>query len=658
MPPPCSQPRCSRHIGRRSRVSREVPRPRLLTGDSLNDVDEKAEESEENISPDAEKSEVRFTLARRRDRDGNGNGNNGRDNRDDDRPGRNRGGGDKNQDRRNGREDDSDGRGSRFNGGGGGPPVREEDNGGKNGPGDGGDKKGSGDGNGKGDNNGGGRDGNGKGGDDKNGDGKGYKGDGNNGGNGGGDNNGRGGGKDNGNRGGGGGGDRNSSDPSPSDTSSSPPPPPPSSSSLLSSTTTAESTTTEASTTEASTTTSAAESTTIEVITTTSVVTSTPTPAPESTTSSILQTNTIPLLTPVPALAETQPTLTISSVAPDGALETNLSSTSASATDVADSSTPVPTQTNASQANDSSKGNGHHRNKSNDKGGLSPTSERILIAAGSIGAFIVFCFIGWIIYRTLKKSKQSDHQNNSNSWLSKLTPWQGRSAESNAQGQGGFYEPKEPLPAYDFGNNNNSMEAFGYYDQGKFYPLAPEGMTYQPTATLQNGRVVWQTQEVQQPQQPPLQPQASLQKQYLLANDQMIDTGDVNSTLRSRMPDPYYNQSEFARQPSDAYNPAQRQVYRASEISSLSSGFGDGDIIMPPPNIVPKPPEPQVTNNTETNNRPFSWMSRTTTTSERPPRFRSVNSWVDQQKERIRRANSRSRAREEVPAMPGQINFT
>lgn len=265
----------------------------------------------------------------------------------------------------------------------------------------------------------------------------------------------------------------------------------------------------------------------------------------------------------------------------------------------------------------------------------------------------MFCFIGWIIYKTLKKSKQSGHQNDSKGWLSKLVPWRGRLAESNAQASDGSYGSKEPLPAYDFGNNN-SMEAFGYYDQGKFHPIGPEGMTYQPTATLQNGRLVWQTPEVQQA----LQLQASLQNQYPRANDQTMDISDVNSTMRSRMPDPYYNQSEFARQPSDAYNPAQRQVYRASEISSLSSGFGDGDIIMPPPNVIRKPPIAQVTNNTDTETRPFSWMSRTTTTSERPTRFRSVNSWVDQQKERIKRASSRARMREDVPPMPGQINVT
>ncbi|KAI0191295.1 hypothetical protein EV127DRAFT_480660 [Xylaria flabelliformis] len=618
----------------------------------MDDAEDKAEESEENISPDAGKSEIRFTLQRRRDR--NGNNDNSGNERDSNRQGRNRGGDDNNQDRRSGREGDN-GRSSRFRGGGdGGPPFfREENDGGGGKPGDNAD--GSGNGDGKGDSRDGGKGGNGKGGSDNNGQSKGAGGGGDNGGNGSGDSNDGGGGNDNNNEGGKGGrggrggdggrggpgGDRGGSDPSPP-----PPSPPPST------TTTVESTTSEVSTTtsEVSTSTSTSEATT-------------------TTTSSVLQTNTIPLLTALPALADTTPTSLDSPilVPSEGALEPTPILTSASVTDIADFTTLAPTQTNTNPANGSGRGNGRHRgggnnnDKGNDgEGGLNPTSERILIAAGSIGAFIVFLFIGWMVYRTLKKSKQPD-RHDSKSWLSKLIPFRGRSAESNAKALDNSYEPKESLPAYDFGNNN-SMEAFGYYDQGKFAPLGSEGIVYQSMGTLQNGRAVWQTPEAQQP----LQPQASLQNQYSGIADQMVDMSDVNSTMRSRMPGPYYNQSEFARQPSDAYNPAQRQVYRASEISSLSSGFGDGDIIMPPPNIIPKPPTAPVTNNTEINNRPFSWMSRTgsvkkretvsTTVSEHPIRFRSVNSWVDQQKERLRRANSRTRGREEVPAIP-QISY-
>lgn len=259
----------------------------------------------------------------------------------------------------------------------------------------------------------------------------------------------------------------------------------------------------------------------------------------------------------------------------------------------------------------------------------------------------MLCFIVWVIYRTIKKSKQSGRADNSNSWLARLVPWRGTPNTSNLQPLNGFYEPNEPLPAYDAGNNN-SMEAFGYYDQRKPYPLEPERVVaYPPAVALQNGMVIRQTADGQ------ILPPTNSLNLYPQPNSQMANGDDTDSTLRSRMPDPYYNQSEFAHQPSDAYNPAQRQVYRASEISSLSSGFGDGDIIMPPPNVmVPKTPttaRAMPNANTGGAFRPFSWMSRTgteqqrdtvyTTTSDRRTRFRSVNSWVDQQKRRVKRTS-------------------
>lgn len=192
--------------------------------------------------------------------------------------------------------------------------------------------------------------------------------------------------------------------------------------------------------------------------------------------------------------------------------------------------------------------------------------------------------------------------------------------------------------------------------------MGSEGMTYPTVATLQAERAMWQALQGQ----PATLVNSS--NHYPQANGHMADSSDINS--RSQMLGPYYNQPAFARQPSNAHNPAQRQVYRASEVSSLSSGFGDGDIIMPPPNIIYKPPIAQ-TIYTNTSHRPFSWMSRagagaekrrdtvSTTTSDRPPHFRSINSWVDHQKERLRRVSSRAGAREDVPvmpAMPSQIS--
>lgn len=141
------------------------------------------------------------------------------------------------------------------------------------------------------------------------------------------------------------------------------------------------------------------------------------------------------------------------------------------------------------------------------------------------------------------------------------------------------------------------------------------------------------------------------------------DTSSGADTMRSRMPDPFYNQSQLARQPSDAYDPAQRQVNRVSELSSLSSGFGDGEIPafsldtrkQPGPlstSILPAPPPvsagPTLAMSSGASGR-FSWMhkdrmSRETAYSEssedQPAKFRSVNSWVKQQTGRVRRGQA------------------
>ncbi len=158
-----------------------------------------------------------------------------------------------------------------------------------------------------------------------------------------------------------------------------------------------------------------------------------------------------------------------------------------------------------------------------------------------------------------------------------------------------------------------------------------------------------------------------------------VSPSDESGTLRSRMPDAFFNQSELARQPSQAYDPARRLVNRTSELSSLSSGFGDGDIIVP---LAPPPVQASLRQSNNFVGR-FSWMSRgdgsgdaptptstasggtgtSTSTGNRdtvyteasedsPPRFRTVNSWVYQQTGRVQRAEQRSPQAEEIPPVP------
>jgi hypothetical protein len=158
------------------------------------------------------------------------------------------------------------------------------------------------------------------------------------------------------------------------------------------------------------------------------------------------------------------------------------------------------------------------------------------------------------------------------------------------------------------------------------------------------------------------QPQHSFSSTNAAQFGGMRASTDESETFRSRMPDAYFNQSELARGPSDAYDPTKRQVNRVSQISSISSGFGDGDIIMPDNTI--KPPQPATTSLRQSTNLVgrFSWVSQsvqsrrdtvyTQASEDSPPRFRNVSSWVNQQTGRVKRAQQRHEDGRDAPPVP------
>lgn len=215
-----------------------------------------------------------------------------------------------------------------------------------------------------------------------------------------------------------------------------------------------------------------------------------------------------------------------------------------------------------------------------------------------------------------------------------------------------------PPPLYEKGNHN-SMQNPGFYGQEKKYAQQqPGGLSRSNTTNSQREllpRLLTPGSVVMIPAE-----------QYLAMSQGQSPVGsDPASTLRSRMPDVFFNQSELARQPSDAYDPAMRQVNRASELSSLSSGFGDGDIIVPEEYL--NKPQPAATQLRQSSNyiTRFSWMSRRdagdretvyTTTEERPAKYRSVGSWVNQQTGRLKRSDERQQAIPPVPNIPQNVD--
>jgi hypothetical protein len=132
-------------------------------------------------------------------------------------------------------------------------------------------------------------------------------------------------------------------------------------------------------------------------------------------------------------------------------------------------------------------------------------------------------------------------------------------------------------------------------------------------------------------------------------------------TSSTYTPNPTYNNTNTTFVPrgmSDAYDQAQMGLNHLSYLSSLSSGFGDAEII-----IAESGPTNQIIHAAQQNSRQsrnFSWqpsilqtgrpggrdMVYTATTVESAPRYRTVNSWVAQQRGHLERQQQSLR---EVP---------
>jgi hypothetical protein len=447
-------------------------------------------------------------------------------------------------------------------------------------------------------------------------------------------------------------------------------------------------------------------------------------------------------------------------------------------------------------------GNGggkHHNDKPNDDdgpSGLDPTAERLLISAGSIGehlrrtrgfeirwdagnqvltrdikgAFILICFVGWIIWRMMKKSKQAkggnggptlndilpdrliarvpflrqrawqnldedgqvanlpppsyrekasivggasivgyfpqdkamfqqqqqqqqQQQSMNMSAMAPQIPNPGLSRSNTIGSQFTFINNGNTLNTMDGGlnlnfntfnpmnNNNNNNNNNNMGTMNGMNPMNPmntinaiNGMNGMNTINTMNMAAAANSAAFSPHHQtnPSFSSTNTAQFGTMLTVASDSST-DPNGTLRSRMPDAFYNQSELARQPSDAYDPARRQVNRASELSSISSGFGDGDIIISSDSyLMPKMPPTASTNMRQSTNMVgrFSWMSRsggggggpgsnsgrdtiyTQASEDSPPRFRTVTSWVNQQAGRIKRAQQKNGDEEDAPAVP------
>ncbi|KUI65014.1 hypothetical protein VM1G_00163 [Cytospora mali] len=351
-------------------------------------------------------------------------------------------------------------------------------------------------------------------------------------------------------------------------------------------------------------------------------------------------------------------------------------------------------------------------------GSLSPGAENALISVGSIGGFIIVCFIFWMAWRMVKKSQRKADD----IYGTKFSPpnpllsnYLGRNQREWQELDNAPNRAFEAPPRYekttsmgqaseDYSTNDPRSQAQSIANQGpmllpqlqtSFSPNNSTSPYSTPTSVdMQKPQTVSPLSQTSQPPaalpQPEPQPNVAPENNTNPFTNTITSSGTAASTYiaihpsstvqyggamgttqtatrtepdRSPMAGPSANnQSEVARQPNGAYDPYRRHVYRASELSSLSSGFGDGDIIIPPPaalNGVPgfsyqQVPSASRKDSLAAASEAGSSSNRdtvyTATSEDMPMRYRTVYSWVNQQTGRVHRAAQRSD--EDVPPVP------
>ncbi|KAK4174265.1 hypothetical protein QBC36DRAFT_292602 [Triangularia setosa] len=283
------------------------------------------------------------------------------------------------------------------------------------------------------------------------------------------------------------------------------------------------------------------------------------------------------------------------------------------------------------------------------QGGMDPTAERVLISVGSIGAFILICFIVWMVRRTMKKSRLPSSVAGTSSGGG--LPFFGRknshkSAPSTVTlSPPPKYREKEEVP--------EARQVEEYYPpektegepqlQSQPPPAPPQQQVVQPQVL----QATLPLQQQQQPQLPPLQtsfptqqPQVpftsyyqpsynadmtydptnafnimppslrySHQQQESFSSTNaaqfgafMVRTEHANGTYANGVSPitTYYTPSPIAQQPPQSqqlpvpYNLVYQEAGRRSLVSSLSSGFGDGADIVTSATLL-TPPQPAAT---------------------------------------------------------------
>ncbi|ROT42104.1 hypothetical protein SODALDRAFT_7515 [Sodiomyces alkalinus F11] len=359
-----------------------------------------------------------------------------------------------------------------------------------------------------------------------------------------------------------------------------------------------------------------------------------------------------------PATAPTSPVL-FSTLSPDTNIPSPSDSTASRSAVSFSSVTPGTNEPSSSPASSSGLWSTAIPAEQSRQGAMDVPTQHALIAIASIGTFISMGFIVWLLWRTVRKvhkKRRQDlepemHERRPSGDVGKGP--QAASAEKKSWGQTWLHlEDSEAGEAGQILPVHQKPGRGALRVQTKFSGQGANTKPPQPSTTF----------AYRSPQAPvgtSPSTTGTTEPRSAVANASDVD---VNWTFRSFATGPLYNHSETSRQAPDAralLDPASGQVNRVSELSSLSSGFGDVDIIVPgmsglrPPPVVWQSRQQQ----SQKGGR-LSWASRRSSqrTSQRnsqretmyteasedsPPRYRTVNSWVKQQTSRVKRAQAR-----------------
>ncbi|RFU28860.1 hypothetical protein B7463_g7478, partial [Scytalidium lignicola] len=300
-----------------------------------------------------------------------------------------------------------------------------------------------------------------------------------------------------------------------------------------------------------------------------------------------------------------------------------------------------------------------------------------LITVGSISAFILLTAIIYLIFRAKAGGFSSLHKGLKGT----LFPWK-KSKLSHSN---------QTPPTYDDIYHDYSSDAKGIPIQRQFDAFAANTLPQlaKPGTAAQAPRPdvarLDMTREALLDHPAPFSfepvPVEASEKTFYNTEERPVMINIKKATIRSLVPPSRSSQQDsstpymtsLSRQTSDAYDPAQREVNRVSDLSYISSGFGDAQILVPGSRRSKANPAAL----DQTVRRPsqfslsrisrFSWVTNpqsrgdrdtiyTSTSVESAPRFRSISSWVTQQTNRIDKRHKSNETVPKVPDIPASVS--